>query len=40
MKRVVAIFGSPRREGNTALLPQEAVRGAREASGGWLAGAG
>lgn len=31
MKKVVAIYGSPRREGNTALLLQEAVRGAREA---------
>ena len=30
MKRVVAIYGSPRRKGNTALLLQEAVRGARE----------
>ena len=31
MKKVVAIYGSPRREGNTALLLREAVRGAREA---------
>jgi len=31
MKKVVAIYGSPRRKGNTALLLQEAVRGAREA---------
>ncbi len=30
MKKVVAIYGSPRRKGNTALLLQEAVRGARE----------
>jgi multimeric flavodoxin WrbA len=30
MNRVVAIYGSPRRKGNTALLLQEAVRGARE----------
>jgi multimeric flavodoxin WrbA len=30
MKKVVAIYGSPRREGNTALLLREAVRGARE----------
>ncbi len=27
MKKVVAIYGSPRRTGNTALLLQEAVRG-------------
>ena len=31
MTRVVAIYGSPRREGNTALLLREAVQGAREA---------
>jgi len=31
MKKVVAIYGSPRRKGNTALLLQEAVRGARAA---------
>jgi multimeric flavodoxin WrbA len=31
MKKVVAIYGSPRRAGNTALLLQEAVRGARDA---------
>jgi multimeric flavodoxin WrbA len=31
MKKVVAIYGSPRRAGNTALLLEEAVRGAREA---------
>ncbi len=30
MKKVVAIYGSPRRKGNTALLLREAVRGARE----------
>lgn len=30
MNKVVAIYGSPRRKGNTALLLQEAVRGARE----------
>jgi multimeric flavodoxin WrbA len=30
MTRVVAIYGSPRREGNTALLLREAVQGARE----------
>jgi multimeric flavodoxin WrbA len=30
MKKVVAIYGSPRRKGNTALLLQEAVQGARE----------
>lgn len=30
MKKVVAIYGSPRRKGNTALLLEEAVRGARE----------
>jgi multimeric flavodoxin WrbA len=29
MTRVVAIYGSPRREGNTALLLREAVQGAR-----------
>jgi multimeric flavodoxin WrbA len=31
MKKVVAIYGSPRRQGNTALLLREAVQGAREA---------
>ena len=31
MTRVVAIYGSPRRKGNTALLLQEAVKGARGA---------
>ena len=30
MTKVVAIYGSPRREGNTALLLREAVQGARE----------
>ena len=30
MSKVVAIYGSPRRKGNTALLLQEAVRGARQ----------
>jgi multimeric flavodoxin WrbA len=30
MTRVVAIYGSPRREGNTALLLREAVHGAQE----------
>ncbi len=30
MKKVVAIYGSPRRKGNTALLLRDAVRGARE----------
>jgi len=30
MTRVVAIYGSPRREGNTALLLREAVQGAGE----------
>jgi len=30
MKKVVAIYGSPRRAGNSALLLQAAVRGARE----------
>ena len=28
--KIVAIFGSPRRKGNTATLLREAVRGARE----------
>jgi multimeric flavodoxin WrbA len=31
MVKILAIYGSPRRKGNTALLLQEAVRGAREA---------
>jgi multimeric flavodoxin WrbA len=31
MTKVVAIYGSPRRKGNTSLLLQEAVKGAREA---------
>lgn len=31
MVHILAIYGSPRRNGNTALLLQEAVRGAREA---------
>jgi multimeric flavodoxin WrbA len=31
MPRLLAILGSPRRKGNTALLLQEAVRGARDA---------
>ncbi len=31
MKRIIAIYGSPRRAGNTAALLKEAVRGAREA---------
>ncbi len=30
MSKVVAIYGSPRRKGNTALLLREAVRGARQ----------
>lgn len=30
MKNVVALYGSPRRKGNTALLLREAVQGARE----------
>jgi len=30
MTKVVAIYGSPRREGNTALLLRQAVQGARE----------
>jgi len=30
MTKVMAIYGSPRREGNTALLLREAVQGARE----------
>ena len=29
-KKIVAIFGSPRRKGNTATLLREAIRGARE----------
>jgi multimeric flavodoxin WrbA len=33
MSRLLAIHGSPRRKGNTALLLHEAVRGAREAGG-------
>ena len=28
--KIVAIFGSPRRKGNTATLLREAIRGARE----------
>ncbi|BEQ16713.1 flavodoxin family protein [Desulfoferula mesophila] len=31
MSRIVAIYGSPRREGNSALLTDQAVQGAREA---------
>jgi multimeric flavodoxin WrbA len=31
MKRIVAVYGSPRKKGNTALLLDEAVRGAEEA---------
>lgn len=31
MSRIVAIYGSPRREGNSALLTDQAVEGAREA---------
>ena len=31
MTKIVALYGSPRRKGNTSLLLQEAVRGAREA---------
>jgi multimeric flavodoxin WrbA len=31
MKRILAIYGSPRRKGNTALLLKRAVEGAREA---------
>lgn len=31
MKRVIAIYGSPRRSGNTAVLLKEAVRGAMDA---------
>ena len=31
MARMIAIYGSPRRRGNTALLLQRAVQGAREA---------
>ncbi len=31
MSRIVAIYGSPRRQGNTATLLKEAVRGASEA---------
>ena len=30
MTRILAIYGSPRRKGNTALLLREAVRGARD----------
>ena len=30
MKKIVAIYGSPRRKGNTALLPDQAVQGAEE----------
>ncbi len=31
MSKILAIYGSPRRNGNTSLLLQKAVRGAREA---------
>jgi len=31
MVHILAIYGSPRRKGNTSLLLQEAVKGAREA---------
>ena len=31
MTRILAIYGSPRRQGNTSVLLQEAVKGAREA---------
>jgi multimeric flavodoxin WrbA len=31
MSEILAIYGSPRRKGNTALLLQEAVKGARDA---------
>ena len=30
MAKMIAIYGSPRRRGNTALLLQKAVQGARE----------
>jgi len=33
MPKILAIYGSPRRKGNTALLLQQAVAGAREAGG-------
>ena len=33
MVRILAIYGSPRRKGNTALLLQKAVQGARDAGG-------
>ncbi len=32
--KIVAVYGSPRRKGNTALLTKEAVRGARDAGAG------
>ena len=31
MTHILAIYGSPRRQGNTSLLLQEAVKGARKA---------
>jgi len=31
---IISIYGSPRRKGNTAILTQEAVRGARDAGAG------
>ncbi|MGD9309233.1 MAG: NAD(P)H-dependent oxidoreductase, partial [Desulfosarcina sp.] len=31
MKEIAAIYGSPRRKGNTSTLLQQAVRGARDA---------
>ena len=33
MPRILAIYGSPRRQGNTALLLDQAVQGARAAGG-------
>ena len=34
MKKIVAIYGSPRRKGNTALLLDQAVQGAEDGRGG------
>jgi multimeric flavodoxin WrbA len=36
MAKIVAVYGSPRRDGNTAALLREAVLGAREAGAGVL----
>ena len=35
MKKILAIYGSPRRKGNTALLLDQAVRGPRRPGRPW-----